>query len=276
MRPWRFTAEAFPYLHKEGKFAKPLNHTTDLVRNIREVNRDQLYDEFRELIDCAPRRADAGKDYFVNHSGVPSSGKRASSWSEEILAMALWNERNFWPRADGTELFMLDYQFPLRASSSDTGIGEVDLLGITNQRRLMVIELKVKPDGVNNRGDTPAAALLQGLRYAAIVQSNFGSIAREMKQKFEFSIPNEPPIVQVLAPEDWWNGWTGLKGSTRRAAGNWEIAFGKLAGDIEGRIGIAIECAALNVKRGRIPSSDEGRPKLDRTPEILLFNPGID
>ena len=91
----------------------------------------------------------------------------------------------------------------------------------------MVIELKVKPDGVNNRGDTPAAALLQGLRYAAIVQSNFGSIAREMKQKFEFSIPNEPPIVQVLAPDDWWNGVDGLKGSTRRAAGNWEIAFWK-------------------------------------------------
>ena len=276
MQPWRFTAEAFPYLHKEGFFAKQLNHTTDLVRNIRNVKRDQLHEEFRELIECAPRRADAGKDYFVNHSGVPSSGKRANSWSEEILAMALWNERIFLPRSDGTEIFMLDYQFPLRASSSDSGIGEVDLLGITNQGQLMVIELKVKPVGVNNRGYTPAAALLQGLRYAAIVQANFGSIARELKQRFEISIPNEPLIVQVLAPEDWWNGWIGLEASTRRAAGKWEIAFEKLAKDIEGRIGIAIECAALNVKRGGISFNEEGRPKLDCKPEILLFNPATD
>ena len=185
MQPWRFTAEAFPYLHKEGKYAKLLNHTTDLVRNIRKVNRDELHDEFRQLTECAPRRADAGKDYLVNHSGVPSSGRRASSWSEEILAMALWNESKEWLLTDESVFFMLDYQFPLRASSSDKGIGEVDLLGITNRRRLMVIELKVKPDGVNSRGDTPAAAMLQGLRYAAIVQSNLGSIAREMKQKFE-------------------------------------------------------------------------------------------
>ena len=190
--------------------------------------------------------------------------------------MALWNESKEWLLTDESVFFMLDYQFPLRASSSDKGIGEVDLLGITNRRRLMVIELKVKPDGVNSRGDTPAAAMLQGLRYAAIVQSNLGSIAREMKQKFEASIPNEPPIVQVLAPEDWWNGWIGLEGSTRRAAGNWEIAFRKLAKDIEVRIGITIECASLNVKRGRVSFNDEGQPKLDRTPEIRLFNPGVD
>ena len=139
----------------------------------------------------------------------------------------------------------------------------------------MVIELKVKPDGVNNRGNTPAAAMLQGLRYAAIVQSNHGSIAREMEQKFDCSIPNEPPIVQVLAPENWWRGWMELKGSTRCAAGNWEIAFGKLARDIEEQIGITIECAALDVKRGQISLNKDGRPRLDRTPELRFLNLGV-
>ena len=275
MQSLEFTAEAFPHLHKEGAYAKPLNQTTDLVRNINRISRDKLHDEYRMLLECAPRRADAGKDYFVNHRGVPSSGKRASPWSEEILAMALWNERSFWPRANGTKLFMMDYQFPLRASSSDTGIGEVDLLGITNQKRLVVIELKVKPDGVNNRGDTPAAALLQGLRYAAIIQSNIGSIAREMEQKFDLSFPPEPPVVQVLGQKEWWQAWMGLEGSKRNAAGNWELAFVNLARDLEDCIGIDVECAELDVKRGQVSFDDSHRPKLDCTPELKFVNLGV-
>ena len=275
MQPWRFTAEAFPYLHKEGKYAKPLNRTTDLVRNINKVNRDELHDEFRKLIECAPRRADSGKCYFEDHCGVPSSGKNADPESEDILAMALWNERIPLTRAEGDEFFLRDYQFPLKSSDSDEGIGKIDLLGVTNQGRLMVIELKVKPNGDNNRGDTPVSAMLQGLRYAAIVQSNLNSIAREMEQKFDCSIQDEPPVVQVLAPEDWWLAWMGLEGSTRRKAGNWEISFAGLAKDIEERLGISVECAELNVKRGQVSFDDDCRPRLDRTPKLRFLNLGV-
>lgn len=275
MNHWRFTAGLFPYLHKNGTHAKALNQTTDLVRNINRINRSKLHDEYRMLHECAPRRGDAGKSYFESHSGVPTSGTRASPWSEEILAMALWNERRDWPRADGTEFFLLDYQFPLKAWRSDKDIGKIDLLGITEQGQLMVIELKVKPDGVNNRGDTPAAAVLQGLRYAAIVQSNHESIAREMEKKYNFQLPNEPPIVQVLAPEDWWKAWMGLEGSTRRAAGNWEIAFGKLANDIGEQTGVAIECAELEIKRNWISKGEDGRPSLNRTPRLTFLYPGV-
>ena len=175
MNHWEFTAELFPYLHKNGTHAKPLNQTTNLVRNINNISRSKLHDEYGMLLECAPRRGDAGKRYFENHNGVPTSGMRASPWSEEILAMALWNEKKAWPRADGTEFFLLDYQFPLKAWRSDKDIGKIDLLGVTNQGRLMVIELKV-----NDRRDTPVAAMLQGLRYAAIVQSNLNSIAWEL------------------------------------------------------------------------------------------------
>ena len=223
MQTRNFTAEAFPYLHKNGKYARTLNNTRALAQTINRVNRDELHDEFRKLIECAPRRADRGKPYFKNHCGVPSSGKNADPESEDILAMALWNEEMPLTIADGAEFFLRDYQFPLKARRDDKGIGKVDLLGTTRQGRLLVIELKVKGDGVNKRRDTPAAAMLQGLGYAAIVQSNHESIASEMKQKFDCSILNEPPIVQVLAPEDWWQAWMGLEGSTRRAAGNWEL-----------------------------------------------------
>lgn len=275
MKHMEFTAELFPYLHKNGAHAKPLNQTTDLVRNINRINRSELHEEYGMLLECAPRRGEAGKRYFENHSGVPTSGMRASPWSEEILAMALWNEEKAWRRADGTEFFLLDYQFPLKAWRSDKDIGKIDLLGITKQGRLVVIELKVKPDGVNNRGDTPAAAVLQGLRYAAIVQSNHESIAREMEKKYNFQLPNEPPIVQVLAPEDWWQAWMGLEGSTRRAAGNWESAFGKLANDIGEQIGVTVECAALEVNRNWLSKGEGGRPRLDRSLSLRFLCPGV-
>ena len=189
--------------------------------------------------------------------------------------MALWNERIQFTRADGTEFYLRDYQFPLKARQDDQGIGKVDLLGTTNQGRLLVIELKVKPDGVNNRGDTPASAMLQGLRYASIVQSNHRSIAKEMEQEFDCLVSNEPPIVQVLAPEDWWQAWLGLEGSTRCATGDWELAFVKLAKDIEERIGITIECAALDIERGQVSFNDGDRPKLDRAPELRFLHPGV-
>ena len=189
--------------------------------------------------------------------------------------MALWNEEMPLTIADGAEFFLRDYQFPLKARRDDKGIGKVDLLGTTRQGRLLVIELKVKGDGVNKRRDTPAAAMLQGLGYAAIVQSNHESIASEMKQKFDCSILNEPPIVQVLAPEDWWQAWMGLEGSTRRAAGNWELAFVKLSKDIRERIGIIVECAALDFRRGQVSFDDKDRPKLDRTPELRTISPDV-
>ena len=175
----------------------------------------------------------------------------------------------------GVEFFLRDYKFPLRSSDSDDGIGEIDLLGVTNQGRIMVIELKVKPSGDNNRGDTPVAAMLQGLRYAAIVQSNLNSIAWETEQKFDCSIQIEPPVVQLLAPEDWWQAWLGLEGSTRRASGDWKPAFAELARDIEGRIGISIECAELDVERGQVSFDDDCRPRLDRTPELRFINFGV-
>lgn len=186
--------------------------------------------------------------------------------------MALWNLKNRWSRDDGNQFCLLDYQFPLKTNRSDLGIGKVDLLGVTEQGRLMVIELKVKNRKNNGRGDNPMVALLEGLRYTAIVQANLNCIAGEIEQKFDCSIQIEPPVVQVLAPEDWWKAWMELKSRTRSAAGNWERAFARLAKDIEERIGISIECAALNVKRGQVSFDEDCRPRLDRTPELRILS----
>ena len=244
--------------------------TTGLAKDISEVDGGALSREYEDLRRCAPRRS----CYFVGHDGNLSTAAR-SNWSEEHLAIALWNIKECWPRLDSGWFRLLDYQFPLRARRTDKGIGEVDLLGVTKQGRLMVIELKVKPKGRNNRGDnSPAAALMQGLRYAAIVEANLKVIAAEVKSWFkDVTIVEESPIVQILAPTSWWSGWLELGVSTRKDAGHWEPEFSKLTQDVENRLGVAVECMVLD-KLADIAYGPDGKtPQLNRVPALCPVRP---
>ena len=243
-------------------------HTTELAKDIANIDREALCDEYKQLIKNAPRRSDKQK-YFVCHDGkLSSSGK--SNRREEYLAVALWNLERQWPRLDGGWFRLLDYQVPLKAQQSDPKIGKVDLLGLTDQGRLMVIELKVKPsDG--SRGETPAKALMQGLRYAAIVEANRKKITEEAKRCFGVDVVAERPLVQVLAPKAWWKGWLDMAGSTREAAGYWEPEFSQLVRDVEKHLSIAIECMALDDLGDAITFGlDQRMPQLDHVHPIRL------
>ncbi len=217
--------------------------TTDLAENIAAVDREALCHEYEELIKCAPHRSGREKKYFVGHDGTPSSG-RASNRREEHYAIALYNLDQEWPRLGGGWFRLLDYQVPLKARQSDSGIGKIDLVGVTDQGRLIVIELKVEASS-NGRGDAPPTALMEGLRYAAIVQANLDAIAEEADARFDVKITQEPPIVLLLAPLTWWSGWLELPGTTRSAAGEWETEFAQLIQDVESKIGVTVECKAL-------------------------------
>ena len=100
---------------------------------------------------------------------------------------------------------MLHYQFPLKAKQADKGIGKVDLLGATDRGHPIVIELKVKPEkrsgGADARGDTPLRALMEGLRYAAIVEANLDVLAREAKSRFSVETVKEPPLRRCSRQE---------------------------------------------------------------------------
>ena len=227
-------------------------NTTGLAKGIQKLDRNGLQAQYDKLVQSAPRRSDKNKDYFVPHADEKSSKK--SNRREEILAKALWKLNHSWPHPGGGRFRLLDYQFPLKAQQLDKGIGKVDLLGVTDQGRLMVIELKVKT-GDGNRGETPMKALVEGLRYAAIVKANQDAIAKEAKEnecirkhldELEIcSISEEPPLVQILAPKSWWEAWLNLGGSTRKAAGYWEPKFAQLLHDIEEKVGVFVECIGL-------------------------------
>ena len=249
-------AQCFPILFRNRW------KTTCLADAINGIDMDSLCKEFEELRAAAPSR----KRYFVGHERRPPP-KYSGNPSEKHLAIALRRLKMLHARADVTQVRLLDYQFPLKAAQSDRGLGEVDLLGVTAGGRIVIVELKVRRR--DDPGDPPVHALMEGLRYAAVVQANIGAIAAEVRCLFAIDVPDRPPIVQILAPEDWWRGWRhDMAPSTRRAAGCWEVPFLELATRVEARLGIAVECASLGAAGLADIAWHAGWPLLPRTPTV--------
>ncbi len=247
-------------------FRKTWN-ATGLANAIAAVDVDALCKEYRGLTECAPGRSESDNKYFVGHTGETSPRKRnkRKGYDEQRYAIALVNLEVDWPCANGGVFSLLDYQVPLKAWQED-GIGEIDLVGRTDQGRLMVIELKLKPDG-DGLGNAPPMALMQGLRYAAIVETNHDAIATEAKCRFDVVIEKVPPVVQLLAPLDWWHGWQDL---SHRIDGDWQQAFARLILDVESNLGVKIECRALGKAKPASGLDQDGRvPKLDRIPNLF-------
>jgi hypothetical protein len=222
--------------------------------------------EYVALRANAPRRSSVGKAYFVGHSGVPSASG-SSNRLEEHYELALINLRRRWPRADGGWFCLLDYQVPLKARQSDAGVGKIDLLGITDKGRLIILELKVVSQA-GGRSDAPPSALLEGLRYSAMVQADFDALSREVESKYGTKLSDEAPIVMVIAPQTYWRAWLELK-----AAGEWGVAFDALAAAISTDTGVVIECVALedvDVEYGL----NGAAPRLSKVPSMSVVQPG--
>ncbi len=244
----------FPLLFKRVWSAR------QLAAEIAAIAPDRLHAEYRELQRRAPRRTQtAGKQYFVGHRGrTPDTA--GSSRLEERLAVALYNLKLRLTLPSGEGFRLLDYQVPLKAVQADRGVGKVDLLGVTEPGQLLIVELKYIHDG-GGRGEAPPVALMEGLRYASIVQANHEDIARQAEAHFGMRILERPPKVLLLGPEAWWESWLTL-----RAAGAWAAPFSRLLSEFQARTGVTIEPVALG-KTTVIGEAVE--PRLDRVPSLL-------
>ena len=257
-----FSPKSFPTLFRDRWT------TSCLAQSIEGIDTDGLCREYDGLMAVAPSR----RCYFVRHDGRPRA-KRPDNPSEKHLAIALWHLKSLPTHPGVSQLRLLDYEFPLRASRSDSKLGEVDLLGTTDKGRLAVLELKVQSKS-KPRADSPIHALMEGLRYAAVVQANQDAIAGEAQDCFAVKLSNDPPIVQILAPEDWWQSWCHmpLPRRTRNVAGSWELAFLELAKRLECRLGITVECAELLDVRLANIRWDDSRPCLPAPPTVAPVN----
>jgi hypothetical protein len=169
---------------------------------------------YMELSKAAPIRPLA-RPYFVGHTGYPSTIGETNR-REEHFAIALVNAGQSWLLPDGTSFDLLDYQVPLKAAQKDYGIGKIDLFGLTESGRAVVIELKVIGYS-GGPSDPPPVALLEGLRYASIVEANLDRFASEINKTFGRRMVPEKPIILVLGEADWWPRWLASDGKIKRA-----------------------------------------------------------
>ncbi len=181
--------------------SKTANNKSQFLPYAAELDIGHLASLYRKIRSEAPRRHLKKRQYLFERSGIPSSGKWTNR-REEHLAIALYHSFHK-PDAmllpSGQRLEILDYQVPLKAVQSDKGVGKIDMLGLVDGECLAILELKVKG------GDTPFAATLEALVYAAILERNLVDIDRELEREGYGMLQLKPPEITVLAPADYWH-----------------------------------------------------------------------
>jgi len=130
------------------------------------------------------------------------------------------------PLAIGDEsVVVVDYEVPLAARQTDEGVGDIDLLGVgSNSLRPWIIELKV---GASS--ESPYRALLQALRYSAMLDANRRQISGEVKAR----TGAWPAVLAVAADHEYWDRWQ----RESVAAGDWMPVLRRLAAGITGSLG---------------------------------------
>lgn len=137
--------------------------------------------------------------YFVSHAGIGRT-QGASNRAEEWLARRLYKQGSL-RLPDGNLLRLIDYQFPLKAVRSDTGIGKIDLVGICDGA-FGLVELKV---GRSN--ENPVIALLELLAYAAVVRDNLEAISSEAMVTGRCTHALTTTRNFIVAPLQFWAKW---------------------------------------------------------------------
>jgi len=221
-----------------------------------------LKSSFEDTMRHAPSRHKASLKYFVGHSGIPS-GASGSNRVEPHLAIALFNlfkgKYEFSTKSTGS-ISLLDYEFPLKSQDADHGVGKVDLLGISTNRLLNIIELKIeKPTS----SETPLRALLQALAYSSIVMANIEDIRAEILADFGLRIQTEQASIAVMATDDYWNCWF-----TEERRFPWQDAILSLAERIENTLPLTV--SFLSIKNHEIEMGGDGKaPQFKSTPLIV-------
>jgi hypothetical protein len=225
-------------------------------------NIDALSREYVSFRDNSPSRTSIGKNYFVDgHDGV-TSANGSSNRREEHMAIALWDLQQNWNNPFGGYFKFFDYQFPLKAQQTDTGVGKIDLVGISDEGQFIITELKVDTE-TGNPGDTPNSALLQGLRYAAIVEANLKAIADEAKKKFGAVVKRQMPIIQIVGTLKWWQQHSFDLNRSNKMQDHFSVIVDR----VENKIGVSIQCLAFEYSSFEY-GLDGKKPRIEPIPEF--------
>jgi len=173
------------------------------------LSEDQLFLLFEQQRKTAPCRG-LHKQYFVGHNGKTTSGN-ATNRREEHLAIAVWQayRQTGFALPDGTWLFPVEYQLPLKShrNRANAGIGKTDLLCVQSEGDPWIVEMKAQPK-CGGHVDTPLKALLEALTYCALLDADMTNLCRESNEKkgmlLRTVLPLRPNLL-ILAPSEYWD-----------------------------------------------------------------------
>lgn len=211
-----------------------VNQRSSLDQAIRKIDIGRLTTAYARTVANAPQRPLSRKPFVTGHDG---GGDASSTTSEKVVAKALHNEQVTLILAD-KQVRLVDYEVPLRAQRSDSGVGEVDLLGLEEStNRPWIIELKVAPNS-----ETPLKALFQALRYSAIVDANRRAFEDELIEYFGGTSIAWPAGIAVAADHRYWD-----RLARTRASGQWQAALTGIALSVQRALGIEVSFVDLGV-----------------------------
>ncbi|MBW2280782.1 MAG: hypothetical protein JRG76_00660 [Deltaproteobacteria bacterium] len=240
-----------------------------------ELNGEKLLELYEQQKELAPKRRDAEKKYFGQHDGTLPSKPKADK--DEHLAIALYNRcRDEGPLElpDGSNLDLIDYHTDLKGSKDDKAIGNIDLLGVTEDDRLVVVALKyVAPEAKRGTtGETPLRAVIEGLAYSAILEANIDAVIEDAKSELDRKVSNEKPLVLVIGNLRYWEL---CRKRDAQSGAAWIAEMERLAREIQPIIGVEIRFLGLELTGEPNWATEETRPELTGAPEVLTaWEPG--
>ncbi len=221
--------------------------------------------------EAAPRLDPARGPALGSRDGTLPGGRRKPR-DEELLAAALWNaarEREKpYPIARGGSLRILGYRLPLESGREQLGIGPVDLLGVMDDDRLAVVELRYvpPPPARGSASETPLRALVDALLAAAAVEANREALAGEVEARLGRPISSEPPAVLLVAGLRYWD--LARRREVQKGAA-WIREMERLAAELEAEAGISVRYLGLELAGPPAWEVRDGRPVLTGVPRLV-------
>ena len=253
----------------------------EFQKSAAELTAEQLATAFEGAVSTAPLRAEAGKVFFEPHPARRRT--RAKDRDAEDVAAALVGHcrtaaKGFWmpkilPDDPDHTLEFLDHRVPLKARREDKGTGQLDLVGLLDDR-LVVGKFKyVASDATRgSTGDTPLRALLEGLSDLAAAAASAEAMRAELAERFEREVADAPPALVLLATRRYWE--LARKRSVQKGA-HWIHELERLATELEAAGGPVVEYVGLDLPDRpafEIESAEPGEetPVFTTTPRLVL------
>lgn len=235
---------------------------------------------YRQELENAPRRRDAGKKYFVAYNSRLASERRPGRDAEHLSLALVAHQRGAAPLVlpdDEGAIEFLQAQIPMKSAAEDRalgdadpnlGVGKLDLLGAGPEDRMVACQVRYLAPSASRggTGDTPLRALLEALGHAAIAAANQAALQAELDERGGRRLAEGPPLVVLLGSPRYWE-LCRRREAQKGAA--WIQEMERLAREIEEAIGVRVlylSCALQGDPGWRYA---DGGPVLDAAPRLV-------